>query len=132
VRVAAALFDLPRISRAFATGELSCSKVRSLRRALVARNRHCCYPGCAHARRLEAHHVMHWIDGRAAPGPRMRGQLRAPFACRRMAGGKISLDNALLLCSAHQRRLHEGGYRIRSNHAGEWYFETAAGKRLCS
>ena len=30
VRVASALFDLPRISRAFASGELSYSKVRSL------------------------------------------------------------------------------------------------------
>lgn len=81
----------------------------ALRRALVARDRHCCYPGCAHTRWLEAHHVMHWIDG-----------------------GKTSLDNTLLLCSAHHRRLHEGGFRIKPNHAGEWYFETAAGKRLCS
>ena len=46
--------------------------------------------------------------------------------------GKTSLDNTLLLCSAHHRRLHEGGFRIRTNHAGEWYFETAAGKRLAS
>ncbi|MCG3171723.1 MAG: hypothetical protein CALGDGBN_03365 [Pseudomonadales bacterium] len=36
----------------------------ALRRALLARDRHCCYPGCAHTRWLEAHHVMHWIDGR--------------------------------------------------------------------
>ncbi len=81
----------------------------ALRRALIARDRHCCYPSCAHTRWLEAHHVMHWIDG-----------------------GKTNLDNTLLLCSAHHRRLHEGGFRIRTNHAGEWYFETAAGKRLCS
>jgi hypothetical protein len=80
-----------------------------LRRALIARDRHCCYPGCAHTRWLEAHHVMHWIDG-----------------------GRTSLDNTLLLCSGHHRRLHEGGFRICTNHAGEWYFETAAGKRLCS
>jgi len=81
----------------------------ALRRALIARDRHCCYPGCAHTRWLEAHHVMHWIDG-----------------------GKTSLDNTLLLCSAHHRRLHEGGFRIKPNRTGEWYFETAAGKRLCS
>jgi hypothetical protein len=79
----------------------------ALRRALIARDRHCCYPGCAHTRWLEAHHVMHWIDG-----------------------GRTSLDNTLLLCSVHHRRLHEGGFRIRTNHAGEWYFETAAGKRM--
>ena len=81
----------------------------ALRRALIARDRHCCYPGCAHTRWLEAHHVMHWIDG-----------------------GMTSLDNTLLLCNGHHRRLHEGGFRIRTNHAGEWYFETAAGKRLAS
>jgi len=51
---------------------------------------------------------MHWIDG-----------------------GKTSLENTLLLCSAHHRRLHERGFRIKPNHTGEWYFETAAGKRLC-
>jgi hypothetical protein len=81
----------------------------ALRRALMARDRHCCYPGCTHMRWLEAHHVMHWING-----------------------GKTSLDNTLLLCSAHHRRLHEDGFRIRTNHAGEWYFETAAGKCLCA
>jgi hypothetical protein len=80
----------------------------ALRRALVARDRHCCYPGCAHTRWLEAHHVMHWIEG-----------------------GRTSLDNTLLLCSAHHRRLHEGGFRIRTNRAGEWYIQTAAGKQLC-
>jgi hypothetical protein len=26
--------------------------------------------------------------------------------------------------------MHEGGFRIKPNHAGEWYFETAAGKHL--
>jgi len=79
----------------------------ALRRALQARDRHCCFPGCSHTRWLEAHHVMHWLQG-----------------------GKTSLDNTLLLCSAHHRRLHEDGLRIKTNHAGEWYFETAAGKRL--
>jgi hypothetical protein len=38
VRVASALFDLPRISRAFASGELSYSKVRSLSRVATPHN----------------------------------------------------------------------------------------------
>ena len=80
-----------------------------LRRALIARDRHCSYPGCSHTRWLEAHHVMHWLQG-----------------------GKTSLDNTLLLCSAHHRLLHEGGFRIKTNHEGRWYFETAAGKRHCA
>ncbi|MBP6298372.1 MAG: HNH endonuclease [Anaerolineae bacterium] len=52
-----------------------------------------------------AHHVMHWVDG-----------------------GKTSLDNTLLLCDRHHRLLHEGGYRIRTDHRGELFFQTARGK----
>ena len=48
---------------------------------------------------------MHWVDG-----------------------GKTSLDNTLLLCDRHHRLLHEGGYRIRTDHRGEMFFQTARGK----
>ena len=77
----------------------------ALRRALRARDQCCRYPGCSHTRWLDAHHVMHWIDG-----------------------GRTSLDNTILLCSKHHRLLHEGGFRIKTSHRGEWYFETAQGK----
>ena len=51
----------------------------SIRRALQARDRSCRFPGCT-ARRCDAHHVEHWIDG-----------------------GATSLDNLVLLCRRHHR-----------------------------
>ena len=61
----------------------------SIRRALQARDRSCRFPGCT-ARRCDAHHVEHWIDG-----------------------GATSLDNLVLLCRRHHRAVHEGGFAVR-------------------
>jgi hypothetical protein len=58
----------------------------SIRRALEARDRTCRFPGCT-ARRCDAHHVEHWIDG-----------------------GVTSLENLVLLCRRHHRAVHEGGF----------------------
>ncbi len=61
-----------------------------LLRALKLRDRNRCrFPGCAHQRYVEAHHVQHWIDG-----------------------GETSLDNLVLLCGAHHRLLHHGAFHI--------------------
>ena len=61
-----------------------------LLRALKLRDHNRCrFPGCAHQRYVEAHHVEHWIDG-----------------------GETRLDNLVLLCSAHHRLLHHGAFRI--------------------
>jgi hypothetical protein len=76
-----------------------------LRRAVVARDRHCTFPGCHRTRYVQAHHVHHWVDG-----------------------GETSVDNLVLLCSRHHRLLHEGGYRIRRDHRGENYFVRADGR----
>ncbi len=46
----------------------------ALRRALVARDRQCRFPGCDN-RRVDAHHIEHWADG-----------------------GRTALDNLVLLC----------------------------------
>ena len=78
-----------------------------LKRALLARDKCCTYPSCSHEQFLEAHHVMHWADG-----------------------GETSLDNTTMICSRHHRLLHEGGFTIHKNFAGEWYFRTAEGKVL--
>ena len=78
-----------------------------LKRALLARDKCCTYPSCSHEQFLEAHHVMHWADG-----------------------GETSLENAMLICNRHHRLLHEGGFTIHKNFAGEWYFRTAEGKVL--
>ena len=78
-----------------------------LKRALLARDKCCTYPSCSHEQYLEAHHVMHWADG-----------------------GETSLANTTILCSQHHRLLHEGGFTIHKNFAGEWYFRTSDGKVL--
>ena len=78
-----------------------------LKRALLARDKCCTYPSCSHEQFLEAHHVMHWADG-----------------------GETSLANTMLICGRHHRLLHEGGFTIHKNFAGEWYFKTAEGKVL--
>ena len=61
-----------------------------LQRALKLRDRNRCrFPGCAHQRHVEAHHVQHWIDG-----------------------GETCLENLVLLCGAHHRLLHHGAFHI--------------------
>lgn len=78
----------------------------SLKRALLARDKQCRFPGCTHTRWLDAHHVVHWADG-----------------------GATSAENLLMLCSAHHRLLHEGGFEIKPGPGGEWQFRNASGLR---
>ncbi|HKU39586.1 MAG TPA: DUF222 domain-containing protein, partial [Polyangiales bacterium] len=61
----------------------------ALRRALVARDRGCCFPGCTNQRFMDAHHIQHWVDG-----------------------GRTDLDNLALVCRRHHRFLHEYGYSV--------------------
>lgn len=61
----------------------------AIRRALLARDGGCAFPGCSHTRFLDAHHIEHWADN-----------------------GETSLDNTVLLCGAHHKMVHEGGYTI--------------------
>jgi hypothetical protein len=78
-----------------------------LRRALLARDRHCRFPGCHRTRFVAAHHVNHWVNG-----------------------GETSIDNLMLLCSYHHRLLHEGGYSVRRDYRGEYYFVRADGRAI--
>jgi hypothetical protein len=60
------------------------------RRALVARDGCCTFPGCdAHLGWLDAHHVTHWRDG-----------------------GPTDLDNMVLLCRRHHRVAHRRGWSM--------------------
>jgi hypothetical protein len=62
-----------------------------MRQAVVARDRHCVFPGCrANPRRCEVHHVTPWEHG-----------------------GPTDLDNLALLCVRHHHAVHEGGWDIR-------------------
>jgi hypothetical protein len=59
--------------------------------ALVARDRHCAFPGCRRpASACDAHHVVHWVNG-----------------------GGTGLHNLALLCRTHHVAIHETGWEIR-------------------
>jgi hypothetical protein len=77
----------------------------AIKRALLARDRTCTFPGCHHQRFLEAHHVRHWADG-----------------------GETSLGNLLLLCSTHHTLIHEGGFSVQRRADGSCYFMRPDGR----
>jgi HNH endonuclease len=60
------------------------------RAALTVRDRGCGFPGCDRPPAwCEAHHLVHWLHG-----------------------GPTDLANLALLCRAHHRAVHEGGWRL--------------------
>jgi hypothetical protein len=60
------------------------------RRALAVRDGGCVFPGCDRPLAwCDAHHLRHWVYG-----------------------GATDLANLVLLCRAHHRAVHEGGWRI--------------------
>lgn len=71
----------------------------AIRRALLARDRGCRFPGCENRRFTEAHHIEHWADG-----------------------GKTCLSNLCLLCRRHHDYLHEGGYKLTRDVNGALHF----------
>jgi Domain of unknown function (DUF222)/HNH endonuclease len=67
-----------------------------MRKALLIRDRGCAAPGClCPPGRLEAHHIVHWIDG-----------------------GATAVYNLVLLCRRHHRFVHERGWQIALNADG--------------
>jgi len=69
-----------------------------LRRLLIARDRHCRWPGCNEPpSRCDAHHVHHWVDG-----------------------GRTDLDNLVLLCHRHHHCLHQHGHKMVPQADGTW------------
>jgi hypothetical protein len=63
----------------------------AMRRAVILRDRCCRFPGCDRPHTwCDAHHVVHWANG-----------------------GSTAVDNLLLLCRRHHRKVHErGGFRL--------------------
>jgi Domain of unknown function (DUF222)/HNH endonuclease len=60
-----------------------------IRRALIARDGHCQYPGCERWRFVDGHHIVPWAHG-----------------------GETCLENLVLMCRHHHRLVHEGGARV--------------------
>jgi hypothetical protein len=62
----------------------------AMKRALVARDGGCRWPGCTRkAYFSDAHHLVYWTKG-----------------------GETKLHNLVLLCYHHHRKVHEGGWRL--------------------
>lgn len=73
-------------------GRLSRAVPRPMRRALVARDRGCAFPGCGRPPRwCQAHHIAHWTRDR----------------------GPTCLSNLVLLCGRHHRVIHHEGWSVR-------------------
>ena len=71
----------------------------ALRRALLDRDRsQCQFPGCT-SRHCDAHHVVHWADG-----------------------GETQLSNLVLCGRFHHRALHEEGFQVVADAAGQFQF----------
>jgi hypothetical protein len=65
--------------------------------ALAVRDGGCVFPGCDRPLAwCEAHHLWHWVDD-----------------------GPTDLDNLVLLCRAHHRAVHEGGWRLTHQPDGQ-------------
>ena len=79
----------------------------AIKRALLARDKRCAFPGCHHERFVDAHHVQHWS-----------------------AGGETSLDNLVLLCSQHHKLVHEGGFTIERDYQNRWFFKRPDGRAV--
>jgi hypothetical protein len=63
---------------------------RGIRRALIARDGGCCFPGCHRPPGIcSVHHVRHWADG-----------------------GETSVGNCCLLCPMHHQQVHLQGWDI--------------------
>lgn len=59
-----------------------------MRRAIVARDRHCRFPSCDRPPQwCDIHHIKHWARG-----------------------GTTSIDNGILLCRFHHTLVHEAGW----------------------
>jgi hypothetical protein len=71
-----------------------------IRRALIARDRHCRFPGCTAKVWVDGHHIDHWVRD----------------------GGETKLSNLVLVCRAHHRAVHEYGYRVLLQGNGVTFF----------
>jgi hypothetical protein len=78
-----------------------------LLRLLRHRDLGCRFPGCERKRWVQAHHLVHWADG-----------------------GATNLDNLVLLCHAHHRLIHEGGWRTSGHPARDLRFHDPTGRPL--
>jgi len=81
----------------------------AIRRALLARDKGCRFPGCCFKRYVDGHHVQHWADG-----------------------GETKLANLVTLCRFHHRLVHEGKIEIQTLDDGAFRFIRPDGRAFDS
>ncbi|HEV8682500.1 MAG TPA: DUF222 domain-containing protein [Actinomycetota bacterium] len=79
----------------------------TIARLLRYRDGGCRFPGCERRQWVKAHHIVHWGDG-----------------------GGTDLDNLVLLCHAHHRLIHEGGWSISGHPTEDLRFHDPGGRAL--
>jgi hypothetical protein len=79
-------------------GDTTPTVSRRQKRALLARDKGCRFPGCGGRRYLHAHHIVHWIHG-----------------------GPTCVSNVALLCGRHHRAVHRRGFGVTGSN-GELTF----------
>ena len=79
----------------------------AMMRALRFRDRGCRFPGCGRTRWIKAHHLVRWARG-----------------------GETDLDNLVLVCHAHHRLIHEGGWRTSGHPRRNLRFHDPTGRML--
>ncbi len=79
----------------------------AMRRAMLARDGGCRFPGCDRTRFCDGHHVKHWASG-----------------------GETKLGNLVTLCSFHHTLVHEGGFGVTVTDDGVFVFTRPDGKRI--
>jgi hypothetical protein len=79
------------------------------RRELWRRDRHCRFPGCGHATFTHPHHLVPWHPD-----------------------GPTDLDNLVLLCEHHHRRMHARAWSVRGNANAELTFVGPSGRVMTS
>ncbi|HUO67993.1 MAG TPA: DUF222 domain-containing protein [Gammaproteobacteria bacterium] len=79
----------------------------TIRRAMLARDGGCRFPGCDRTRFCNGHHVKHWANG-----------------------GETKLGNLVTLCSFHHTAVHEGGFGVTVTDDGVFVFTRPDGTRI--
>jgi hypothetical protein len=72
---------------------------RQYRALMVRHHGHCAVPGCANTKKLDGHHVIHWIHG-----------------------GRTDLSNLILLCEPHHLAHHNGEFTVTASGKGRFTF----------
>jgi hypothetical protein len=87
------VLDSGRASRTFTAAQI---------RAIIARDKHCIWPGCdAPPGWCDVHHIIHWVNG-----------------------GPTSVENGGLICGRHHDRVHMYGYEIDTDTGGPYRVDT--------